>query len=66
MSEDMVNVDAHPDAHRATEPDEEAVLKDLYGPPDDDGVYRWTGEGGGGFDASGLAERVRARVEGEG
>lgn len=41
--ERMTDVDAHPDAHRATEVDEEAVLKELYGDPDDDGVYR--GEG---------------------
>ena len=39
----MVNVDAHPDAHRATEADEEAVLKDLYGEPGEDGIFR--GEG---------------------
>lgn len=41
--ERMIDVDAHPDAHRATEADEERVLKDLYGEPDADGVYR--GEG---------------------
>ena len=41
--EHVVDVDAHPDAHRPTEVDEEAVLKDLYGEPDADGVYR--GEG---------------------
>jgi hypothetical protein len=41
--EDMTAVDAHPDVHRATEDDEEQVLKDLYGEPDADGVYR--GEG---------------------
>ncbi|MFI6522000.1 hypothetical protein ACIBF1_41070 [Spirillospora sp. NPDC050679] len=36
----MDKVDAHPDVHRATEPDEEQVLRSLYGPPDADGVYR--------------------------
>ncbi|GAA1526372.1 hypothetical protein GCM10009678_04740 [Actinomadura kijaniata] len=36
----MHMVDAHPDVHRATEPDEEQILRDLYGPPDADGVYR--------------------------
>lgn len=39
----MAEVDAHPDAHRATEPDEAPVLAGLYGVPDRDGVYR--GEG---------------------
>jgi hypothetical protein len=33
-------VDVHPDAHRATEEDEEAVLRALYGEPDEDGIYR--------------------------
>ena len=33
-------VDVHPDAHRATEHDEEQVLGELYGPPEQDGVYR--------------------------
>ncbi|WP_019631297.1 hypothetical protein [Actinomadura atramentaria] len=32
-------VDRNPEAHRATEPDEEAVLRALYGPPDERGVY---------------------------
>lgn len=41
--ERMDEVDAHPDAHRATEPDEAEVLRELYGEPDADGVYR--GEG---------------------
>ena len=41
--ERMVDVDAHPDAHRATEGDEEAVLRELYGEPGADGVFR--GEG---------------------
>ena len=36
----MASVDQHPDAHRATVPDEEMVLRDLYGDPDADGVYR--------------------------
>ena len=39
-TERMVDVDAHPDAHRATERDEEAVLDGLYGPPGSDGIYR--------------------------
>ncbi|WP_204061692.1 hypothetical protein [Microbispora corallina] len=29
-----------------TEPDEEAVLESLYGPPDADGIYRGDGPGG--------------------
>jgi hypothetical protein len=33
-------VDVHPDAHRATAPDEEAVLRELYGEPDAEGIYR--------------------------
>ncbi|MFI0446194.1 hypothetical protein [Actinomadura sp. 6N118] len=37
-------VDVHPDVHRATEPDEEQVLRDLYGEPDADGVFRGDGE----------------------
>lgn len=36
----MKDVDAHPDAHRATEADEEAVLAEMYGEPAADGVYR--------------------------
>ncbi|WP_187356960.1 hypothetical protein [Actinomadura sp. CNU-125] len=36
-------VDVAAQAHEPTEPDEEVVLKDLYGPPDGDGIYR--GEG---------------------
>jgi hypothetical protein len=39
----MDEVDQHPDAHRATEADEEEVLSELYGGCDRDGVYR--GEG---------------------
>lgn len=42
--EHMTDVDAHPDAHRATEADEEAVLRELYGEPDADGVYRGEGQ----------------------
>jgi hypothetical protein len=41
--EQMADVDAHPDAHRATEDDELQVLRELYGEPDADGVFR--GEG---------------------
>jgi hypothetical protein len=37
------DVDRHPGAHQATEPDEEAVLRELYGPADGAGVFR--GEG---------------------
>jgi hypothetical protein len=33
-------VDAHPDVHRPTESDEERVLAELYGDPDDDGFFR--------------------------
>lgn len=44
MSEDMARVDADPRVHRATEPDEEQVLADLYGDPDQHGVYRGAGE----------------------
>ncbi|MBA9002186.1 hypothetical protein [Thermomonospora cellulosilytica] len=36
----MDKVDVHPDAHRATEPDEEQVLRELYGEPDADGFFR--------------------------
>jgi hypothetical protein len=37
------DVDRHPSVHRATEPDEEQILRELYGEPDPDGVFR--GEG---------------------
>jgi hypothetical protein len=33
-------VDVHPDAHRPTASDEEAVLRGLYGEPDQYGIYR--------------------------
>ncbi|MBA9005839.1 MULTISPECIES: hypothetical protein [Thermomonospora] len=39
----MDQVDRNADAHRATEPDEEQVLRELYGEPDPDGVYHGTG-----------------------
>ena len=39
------DVDRHPGAHRATEPDEEQVLRELYGRPDAAGIYRGDGEG---------------------
>jgi hypothetical protein len=39
-SEHMDEVDVAPQAHTATEDDEETVLKDLYGEPDTYGVYR--------------------------
>lgn len=38
--EEMDQVDAHPDVHRATEPDEEQVLRELYGEPDEHGFFR--------------------------
>lgn len=41
--EPMERVDVYPGAHQPTEPDEEAVLRELYGEPDGDGIYR--GEG---------------------
>ncbi|WP_289008968.1 hypothetical protein [uncultured Thermomonospora sp.] len=40
----MDKVNVHPDAHRSTEPDEEQVLRELYGPADADGVFRGEGE----------------------
>lgn len=36
----MDAVDAHPDAGRATETDEQDVLRRLHGAPDDHGIYR--------------------------
>lgn len=36
----MDRVDVHPDAHRATEPDEEQILHQLYGEPDAEGFFR--------------------------
>ncbi|NDU76071.1 hypothetical protein GWI34_26085 [Actinomadura sp. DSM 109109] len=40
----MDEVDVHPDVHRATEPDEEQILRELYGEPDADGIFRGQGE----------------------
>jgi hypothetical protein len=40
----MDQVDVHPDVHRATEADEEEVLRELYGDPDDDGFYLAEGD----------------------
>ncbi|MFC6884348.1 MULTISPECIES: hypothetical protein [Actinomadura] len=40
----MRQVDVHPDVHRATETDEETLLRELYGEPDSDGVYRGEGD----------------------
>lgn len=37
---EMDQVDVHPDVHRATEADEEEVLRELYGEPDEQGFYR--------------------------
>lgn len=42
-TEHMDEVDADPRVHRATEDDEEAVLRELYGEPDAYGVYRGVG-----------------------
>ncbi|MEU9838891.1 hypothetical protein AB0C69_06655 [Actinomadura sp. NPDC048032] len=39
----MDEVDVNPDVHRATEPDEEQILRELYGEPDADGVFRGQG-----------------------
>ncbi|HEX2312133.1 MAG TPA: hypothetical protein VHJ17_00235 [Thermomonospora sp.] len=39
----MDEVDVNPNVHRATEEDEEEILTELYGPPDEDGIHR--GEG---------------------
>ncbi|MCP9953102.1 hypothetical protein LUW76_31880 [Actinomadura madurae] len=41
----MDEVDVHPDVHRATEPDEEQILRELYGEPDADGIFRGEGSG---------------------
>ncbi|MFI0353681.1 peptidoglycan-binding protein [Actinomadura sp. 9N407] len=41
----MDRVDVHPDVHRATEADEEQILRELYGEPDDDGVFRAAASG---------------------
>lgn len=41
----MDEVDVNPDVHRATEPDEEQVLRELYGEPDADGIFRGEGSG---------------------
>ncbi|GGT92482.1 hypothetical protein GCM10010177_59700 [Actinomadura citrea] len=40
----MDEVDVNPDVHRATEPDEEQVLRELYGEPDADGIFRGEGQ----------------------
>jgi len=42
IADQMARVGVSPLAHRATEPDEEAVLRELYGEPDAAGFY--TGE----------------------
>ncbi|MEV4006107.1 hypothetical protein [Actinomadura sp. NPDC049753] len=39
----MDEVDVNPDVHRATEPDEEQILRELYGEPDADGIFRGQG-----------------------
>ncbi|WP_395110002.1 hypothetical protein [Actinomadura sp. SCN-SB] len=44
LPEEMEHVDVHPDVHRATEPDEEDVLRELYGEPDENGFYTGTEE----------------------
>ncbi|MEU8304533.1 hypothetical protein AB0C84_13325 [Actinomadura sp. NPDC048955] len=40
----MDEVDVNPGVHRATEPDEEQVLRELYGEPGTDGIFRGQGE----------------------
>ena len=40
----MKQVDVHPDVHRATETDEEEVLRELYGEPDEQGFHLGEGE----------------------
>ncbi|GAA4336570.1 hypothetical protein BJY14_005239 [Actinomadura luteofluorescens] len=40
----MDEVDVNPNVHRATEPDEEQVLRELYGEPDTDGIFRGQGQ----------------------
>ncbi|MGI5200639.1 hypothetical protein ACQEU6_03410 [Spirillospora sp. CA-108201] len=42
----MDEVDVNPGAHRATETDEEQVLRELYGGPDADGIFRGQDENG--------------------
>ncbi|GAA0261241.1 hypothetical protein GCM10009527_066550 [Actinomadura nitritigenes] len=39
----MNRVDVNPGVDRATEPDEDQVLRELYGEPGEDGIHR--GEG---------------------
>jgi hypothetical protein len=39
----MHRVDVNPGVDRATEPDEDRVLRELYGEPGEDGIHR--GEG---------------------
>ncbi|MWA03752.1 hypothetical protein F8568_025875 [Actinomadura sp. LD22] len=41
----MDRVDVNPGVDRATEPDEEQVLRGLYGEPDADGAFRGEGSG---------------------
>ncbi|MGI5323457.1 hypothetical protein [Actinomadura nitritigenes] len=36
----MDRVDVNPGVDRATEPDEEQVLRELYGEPGEDGIHR--------------------------
>lgn len=36
----MDEVDVNPGVHRPTEPDEEEILRELYGEPDPDGFFR--------------------------
>jgi hypothetical protein len=42
VADQLARVGASPLAHQATEPDEEVVLRGLYGEPDEHGFY--TGE----------------------
>lgn len=39
----MEAMDRHPDVHRATEADEETVLREAYGDADAYGIYRGDG-----------------------
>ncbi|MUN40523.1 hypothetical protein [Actinomadura litoris] len=52
----MGKVDVHPDVDRATEADEEAVLRQLYGEPDAEGVFRAEGDTSAEGDAEGDTE----------
>ncbi|SNR54787.1 hypothetical protein [Actinomadura mexicana] len=42
----MDEVDVNPGVHRATETDEEQILRELYGEPGADGIFRGHNENG--------------------